>query len=66
MFVNSISTSIAQRLRLSFSMSSVVVPKKIRTMLTKLKSSPELEPDLQDMLCDQLSQYTKQELLSDV
>ena len=39
---------------------------KVRNMLINLKISPDLGPDLQDMLCDQLNQHAKQELLSDV
>ena len=39
---------------------------KIRNVLIKVKINPDLASDLQDMFCDQLSQYTKQELLSGV
>ena len=39
---------------------------KVNTMLIELKISMDLRPDLQDMLYDQLNQYTKGDLLSDI
>ena len=39
---------------------------KVSTMLIELKISMDLRSDLQDMLYDQLNQYTKGDLLSDI
>ena len=39
---------------------------KVNTMLIELKISMDLRSDLQDMLYDQLNQYTKGDLLSDI
>ena len=39
---------------------------RVNTMLTELKISMDLRSDFQDMLYDQLNQYTKGDLLSDI
>ena len=38
----------------------------VENMMIDLKINPDLIDEMQDMLCDQLTQYTKKELLADV
>ena len=45
---------------------SLEMDEEVEEMLRAVNVNPELREDLQDMLYDQLTQYTKKELLSDV
>ena len=41
-------------------------PSKVKKLLSKIKIRPDLEEELQDTLYDQLTQFAKDELLSDL
>ena len=45
---------------------SLEEPEQVRRLLAKIKIQPDLEEDLQEALYDQLTQYSKEDLLADI